>query len=246
MPNLTTKIALSNYIKVKLGVPVVQVEVADIQIDYIIDDVVQEFQRYHYGEGNYLDYAVFNASAGTSAYSMSGLDILDVIDIKFLDGVTGINTLFSPEHILLQETGGGYFSSDFCNTGGSFGLVDYTVAMQYLKTVKDTIGKYYATNWLPGRETLLIIPTPSTEMTGLLTLYRKENMLNLINNSLVKKLAVARTRVQWGRNIGKYNTDLPGGGTTNASDIIQQGLEEEKEVMEDIRGESNPPIFFVG
>jgi hypothetical protein len=257
-----------NFIKTQLGWPVINVEVADRQINLIIDKAIKDFWRYNYGEGSFLDYAVFTTSAGVDTYDLSGYNILDVVQINILDNFDGVNTLFTPTHILLQELGNnpvfqaGTWSDSSVGYAGprpgagpSMGggvpeyglqLTNWTIATQYLELVKDMFGKQYATNWLPWREQLKIIPTPVERATGLLVLYRKENELPLYNCDLVQNLAVARAKIQWGEHIAKYSVTMPGGGTAQGERLIQEGKEEEEVAMLEIKGQSNPIDFFVG
>jgi hypothetical protein len=251
MPILTSKDEFITYIKQELGSPVVNVEVADIQFNNIIDDTIQDFQRYSYSEGSYLDYVVFQATANTSAYSLSGMDIADVINVYMPTGLYGINTLFSAEHILLQERGGGPGSGPMSNQmgfrTGSVGLElsEFDISMQYLEEVKRHFGKEYTAQYLRGRQELRIFPTPLEDVVGLLTVYKNETLLNLINNSLVKKLAVARSKVRLGSHLRKFIVALPGGGSVNGDAILQEGKQDEKEIMEIIRLESYPVDMFI-
>lgn len=256
-----------NFIKTQLGWPVLNIEVADRQIKLIIDKAIKDFWRYNYGEGAYLDYAIFTTSAGVNTYNLSGNDILDVVDVNLLDNFNGINSLFTPTHILLQEAGNNPMFNSGSYGGGtgfagprpgaspsmgggvpSYGLqlTNWTIATQYLELVKDMFGKQYATNWLPWSEELKIIPTPESQVTGLLVLYRKENELQLYNCDLVQNLATARTKILWGEHIAKYNITFPGGSTADGTRLIQEGKEEEEAAMTEIRGQSNPIDFMVG
>lgn len=251
MSTLYTKTDMLNYIKAELGSPVINVEVADSQINIVIDDAIQDFQRYNCGEGTYLDYMVFTCSANTSSYILSGYDISNVSEIYFPNGAYGINQVFSPEHILLQERGGGPGSGPLSNQQGynvgSVGLeiADYDNAMMYLEEVRRHFEKQYIPRWRDGKQELTINPTPTVSMTGLLTVYKRENWEYLINNPLIKKLCVARTKIRWGNHIRKYNLQMPGGGTVNGDAILQEGKEEEDKTMELIRAEGTPIDFFI-
>ena len=255
---ITTLSDLRTYIKQELGNPVVNVEVDDLQINQSVEKAIQVMNKYNYGEGTFLDYAVFTTTAGQAYYELGTdllttafADIQDVIDFNISFGAGGINTLFTPTHILLQEMNG---------AGGQFGtspnwagystpgleLASYQIAMMYIQEIHEMLGKMYTVNWLPGRRVLHITPTPTQALTGVLQVYRRETAENLYNNILVKNLATAYVKQQWGSNLRKHQMTLPGGGSNAGNEIRQEAAEEIKDAIESIRFESNPIDFFVG
>ncbi|HON83922.1 MAG TPA: hypothetical protein PLI22_07330, partial [Caldisericia bacterium] len=94
-----------------LGAPIINVEVKNEHLDYAIEDSVQIMQKYNYGDGSYTEYLIFTTSAGQSTYdvmndptlSASFENVSQIVDFNISFGADGINTLFSPTHILLQE-----------------------------------------------------------------------------------------------------------------------------------------------
>ena len=250
MARIVTLAGMKSYISKNLGSPVIQVEIADTQYDMIIDDTIQLFQKYHTGEGNYLDYIGFTVSAGVSAYSTSGLDLASTIDFNLSTGTDGINTLFSPTHqvlyqdwVVLGNYPGGSGGSNSQYSG--MNLTGYEIAMQTLNDVRDTFSIMYHAQYSDARQEILITPTPATAGTGLLTVYRKESAENLYNDDIVKRLAVAKAMVQWGRNLGKYEMTMPSGGTIKGSEILSEGKELLEKIMEDMRMESEPLGFWI-
>jgi len=259
MARITTLDAMRTYIKQELGNPVVNVEVDNDQIDQAIEKAVQVMNRYNYGEGSFLDYAVFTTTAGQAYYSLgsspdvsgSYSDVQDIIDFGLSFGQEGVNTLFTPTHILLQEmqTNQGLFGTEVNWSGyitPGLELTSYQIAMMYLQEIQETLGKLYTVNWLPGRRVLHITPTPTTSLMGVLYVYRRETAENLYNNILVKNLATAYVKEMWGNHLRKHQMTLPGGGTNAGSEIRQEAKEEIGEAIEAIRLESNPPDFFIG
>lgn len=260
MARITTLTGMRNYIKKMLGNPVINVEVDDDQFDQVIDDTIQIMNRYNYGDGSYLDYAIFTTTADQSEYTLSANygygDVEEMYDFYLSLGTNGstyngINSLFTPTHILLQEVQNhqGMFGTNPYNYGSvqpGLEMTSYQIAMMYLETINELIGKIYTVQWRSQRNVLHITPTPQAAYTGILAFYRRETAANLYNHVLVKKLAVAKAKILWGNHLRKYSIQMPGGGTINGSEIIQEGKEEEREAMESIRFESNPTDFFIG
>lgn len=256
--NITTEDQMVDYIKLNLGAPVINIECTDDQIKQRIHDSIQDFQRYNYEDGSYQDYIVFTASAGVSEYPISAISGSDhrpvdnieaVWDFEVSFGMDGINTLFSPQHILLYDQwvnkgeypgGPGGVTT---NTGMT--LASYQTAMMYLEDIKSMFGKWYRAKLLSGRKKIQIIPTPAENITGILIVYRREYSRYLYNHPLVKKLAVARTKIQWGSHLRKYPAQLPDGISIAGPEILQEGKEEQAEALDAIYGESSKCDFFV-
>ena len=258
MDTITTKSQMRDYIKLTLGAPVVQIELSDLNIDQIMVDSVQDFQRYNYQDGSYLDYIMLTTSAGVSEYSTTGIldaqgntvEFESIYSADFSFGLDGINTLFTPTHMILydQFVNKGFYPGGFGNGVGDnqFILTNYQVAMDYIKEVENMFGKKYRAQYIGGRKIIKIFPTPTDAMLGSIAVYRHEYAWDLYNHPLVKKLCVARALKMWGRNLNKYGGSLPDGISVNGQSIFQEGLEMEKDIMERIIGESGVLGVYIG
>lgn len=247
---ITSLLSFRNYIKLMLGNPVVNVEVDDSQYDQIIEDSVQLFQRYSYGDGTYRDVLTINLSANVSAYQLdSSIDsILDITTPNF----NSISDLFTPQHNLLYNSWingsypGGGGTGQTQGMGGAFNVSNYNVGMIYLKEIESMFVRKYTCEFSPNTYMLRVWPTPLADDIAMLTVWKKENVIPLYNHPLVKKLALGKCRVLWGLNLGKYAMNLPGGGTLNYQIHIDRGTKEEEEALAAIQAETHPPIFMVG
>jgi hypothetical protein len=250
---ITNEAEFISYIKRMLGNPVINVEVADVNMSDCIYDAIQDFQRYNYDEGNVRDVLAITLSAGVSAYSLSGLGVDSVLDIQLTNSIYNINQLFSPTHMLLYnqfQSGqflGGSVNGGAAGLGGSSVLGNYQIQMMYLSEIQEMFQRRYVCDYSEWSQMLKVRPTPNQDDVGILMVFRKESALNLYNHPLVKKLAIAKVKKIWGRSLSKYSSiNLPGGSNLNGNDIRQEGIEEEKEIIEAIRLEGSPPIFMVG
>jgi hypothetical protein len=260
MAEITNLTQMRNYVLRKLGFPVNNVEISTEQLDDAIWDTVQDFRRYNYEDGTFLDYVIFNTNAGQSEYATSaisgtdgvpiatgteeGIEAIYNFEVSF--GMDGINTLFSPTHMLLynQYVNQGGYPGGPGSTGG-FVLADYQIAMMYLDMISEMFGKHYRAKYIPGKRVVQVIPTPDQPLTAVLQIYRHGYASHLYNNPLVKKLAVARAKVRWGGNLNKYGGSMPDGLTINADAILSEGLAEEEKWFERMSEESAPPDFYI-
>lgn len=244
MATITTLSGFKTYIKRMLGAPVLQIELADVQLEQVIEDSIQLFQKYHSGEGNYKDYIAMTITSGTSAYSTSAHNLAGVIDADLTFSNDGINVLFSTQNSLLYRDWviNGNFPG---STGPGMVLTNYEIVMQYLEDINDYFTRNYHAHFSESRQEIRLVPTPNASGVALITVYRKETAANLYNNDLVKRLAVAKTKILWGSTLKKYTANLPSGATFNGQAIFDEGKEELERVMEDIKGESTPIDFFI-
>ncbi len=250
MSQILTLEQYKNYLLQRCGHPVIVIEVdVTTQLEDIAYDAIQYFQNYNYSDGSFLEYALFNTSANIRTYSVSGQNINGVFDMELSIGIDGINTLFSPSNSLLF--------SDFVRKGSILGtdspdyspgltLTSYDVAMLYLKEIKNHFGRGFTVQYNRQRETLTINPTPMENLIGVIYLYRKEDAINLYNHPLVKDFGYARTLIQWGQNLGKYQATMPDGITMNGDQIRIRGEEMLEKAKQQIVDESAPCDFFMG
>lgn len=250
MSNIKTIEQYKDYLLTRCGYPVLVVEVdRDTQLDDIASDTIQYFQDYNYSEGSYLEYFLFGVSAQQNTYNLSGMNIAGAFDIELSIGIDGINTLFAPTHELLYSDfvrKGSILGSDSPDYSPGLTLTSYDVAMLYLKEIKNHFGRGFTVQYNKNREILTINPTPNDSMLGVLYLYRQEQAQYLYNHRLVKELGYARTLIQWGQNLGKYQVTMPDGISMNGIEILNRGVELEKEVKKQIVDESAPVDFMMG
>lgn len=249
---ITNEAEFISYVKRMLGNPVINVEVADVNISDCIYDSIQQFQRYNIGEGSVRDVLAISLSANVSAYDLSGMDIDAVLDIQLTNQIYNINTLFSPTHMLLYnqfQNGamtGAAVNGGVANLGGSGVLGNYMIQMMYLSEIQEMFQRKYVCDFDTGSQRLKIRPTPNQDDVGVLMVFKKESAVNLYNHPLVKQLVLAKVKKIWGRSLGKTTIQLPGGGSISGNEIKQEGMDEEKETLSNITMEGDSPLFFVG
>lgn len=227
--------------------PTINVELSQAQLNQCIEDTVETVQRYLYGEGEYEDYVALSLIPGISAYSLSGTDIEDVVEFNIGYGTAnGINTLFTPANMVLGS------NLQYIFQGGGLALAGYEVAMNYLEMIEDMFTVKFRVDYRERQNLLVVNPTPTTAMVGLLKVYKREAAENLYSHPLVKKIAVAKAKMIWGIALSKLgDMQLPGGGSYKdfANRIWQEGHEDEKEYIKQLKpfdGESEPVGFMIG
>ena len=174
--------------------------------------------------------------------------VVDVVD--FEEGsTTGINTLFTLEQTLAQQT---YFSYALGNYG--FDLVSWYTLKEWLDTREKILATRRDLKFDPRTQYMQMYPQPGREtFYGVLACYLERPIRDVIKEQWVYEYALALCMITIGRVRGKFgNVALLGGGSLNY-DMLKEGLERKAELEEKLFqgaspgfGDADPPMFFVG
>lgn len=233
------------YIRTKLGEPVINVELTNPQIQQCVIDSVQLFHRYLTGEAIYEDLLTIELKAGQKSYPMPD-EVVDAVELH--TNYSGdVNELFTAEHQVLMETG---ILPQLLHqtTGNMVGLelTSYDIATKNLELVKRFFSQDFTVNFHPMRKELTVNPVPKQNLFGAIYVWKRESLEDCVDHPLLKELMVAEAKILWGGVLGKYQLSLPGGGTITGTELKQEGKEEKKEVKEAFYEEQEGLGFFIG
>jgi len=179
--------------------------------------------------------------------------VINVID--FEEGTTtGINTLFTIEQTLAQQT---YFSYAMGNYG--FDLISWYILKDWLEMREKLLSTKRSYTFDPRTQLLRLYPQPrsgsgaSERFYGVVSCYVERPIRDVIPEHWVYQYALALTKITVANVRGKYGTvTLFGGGSINSSDLMTQGLSEKEKLETELYqgtpglGDAAPPMFFVG
>lgn len=166
---------------------------------------------------------------------------------------TGVNTLFTIEQTLAQQT---YFSYSMGNYG--FDLISWYVLKNWLDTREKVLALRRSVMFDERTQYMRMVPQPkqasSSQFYGVVACYVERPLQDIIKEPWVYQYALALSKIVVGNNRGKYQgVALFGGGSINYNDILSQGLEEKKTLEERLYtgatpglGDAEPVDFFVG
>ena len=231
----------------ELGFPVIEINVDDDQVEDRIDQAFQYYQQFHYD--------------GVERYYMKYQITQDDKDNKYVpipDTIIGVNRIFpigstnaSVNMFDLRYQLRLHELYDFTSTS----YVNFVLTQQHIRTLdmlfsgetpirfnRHTNKLFIDQNWISGVtvdewiiiESFIIID-PNT--------YTK-----VYNDLMLKKLATAYIKKQWGSNMKKFGgMQLPGGITMNGQQIYNEAVDEIKDLEDRIRDTwEEPPQFLVG
>ena len=174
--------------------------------------------------------------------------VVDVVD--FEEGsTTGINTLFTLEQTLAQQT---YFSYALGNYG--FDLVSWYTLKEWIDTREKMLAIRRDIKFDPRTQYMQMYPQPSGDrFYGVLAAYLERPIRDVIKEQWVYEYALALCMMTIGRVRGKFgNVALLGGGSLNY-EMLEEGkarkVELEAKLLEGASpgfGDGDPAMFFVG
>jgi len=196
-----------------------------------------------------------SASNNTLSNGVSASYDYDLGDYRKVIGVfgfeqgetTGINTLFTLEQAMAQQT---YFSYMLGNVG--FDLITWEVLKQWLELREKVLAQVPYIDFDNRNQILRIIPPPNagSGYFGVVGAWVEKPIKDLIMERWVEHYALAISKIAIGNIRGKFqNVTLLGGGTINYNDLLSQGLEEKKALEEELMnnyGEVTPARFWIG
>ena len=198
----------------------------------------------------------FEGSATDASYYQNVFDY-DVMEYRkvvevtdFEEGsTTGINTLFTLEQTLAQQT---YFSYAMGNYG--FDLVSWYTLKEWIDTREKVLGLRRDIKFDSRSQYLQMYPEPGSDrFYGVVSCYLERAIRDVVMEQWVYEYALALSMITIGRVRGKFgDVSLLGGGALN-SGLLEEGLEKKAELETRLLegaspgfGDTDPPLFIVG
>lgn len=208
------------------------------------------------------DYLTTSRGVSASQNAFASYDVLadnyrKIVEVNGFEqgSTTGVNTLFTIEQTLAQQT---YFSYAMGNYG--FDLISWYTVKEFLDTREKLLSQKLFFKFNPRTQYMQIIPQPKFDANdnntdryyGIVSCYLEKPVVEMVKEQWVYQYALALTKIAVGRVRGKYTgTSLMGGGSLN-TDVLQEGLTEKAALEEQLltgspgQGDADPPMFFVG
>lgn len=240
----TTRAEFKEYIMRRLGYPVIEINVSEDQVDDRIDEALAFWHDYHF-DGTEREYY---------KYQLTQADI-DNGYITIPENIIGVVRLFP----LAIGSSGGMFSVQYqymlnnmhLLTSGT--LVPYYQTMQHLSLLNEILNglplvrynrhrnrlhldisknKLEVGQWLVAECHMVVDPSTFSDVWG---------------DRWFQRYVSALVEQQWGRNLTKFNgVVMLGGVTFNGEQIFERATQEVKDLEQEMRDSSIPPMDFVG
>ena len=266
MASPNSRADLIEYCKRQLGEPVLQVNIADEQVNNVIDDTFQFFQENCYNgmERAYLTHALtadditrFNTTVQTTEGTTNWNEATNYIPIP--DHVVGISKVFGLVSNSIRSNLFGVEYQLYLNDLYAFGSLDilnYFMTKQYLETLDMVLnnGSFQQFRYTQRRDRLYLDVDADFLAEGKYLLIEAHRLIDpndateMYNDMFVKKYATALMKKQWGMNLIKYNNvQLPGGVTLNGRELYTDALAEIEKIESEVLSKyAIPPMDMIG
>ena len=248
---ITSRAALIDYCKRKLGEPVIEVNVDEDQVEDRIDDALQYYKDWHMDATvrTYLKHLVTEQNVIDGYIPISS----DIIYISSLFPISSYNI-----------TGRGMFSvkyqialNDMHNmTQFTGNLAYYKQMKQYMSLLDMELTGTPQVSFSRRQNRLYIwgdfvdqdIKAGDYVVAEVYQALNPESHTSIYDDKFIKAYATALIKQQWGANLIKFEgMQMPGGVTLNGRQIYDDANAEIDKLKEDMHLEAElPPDFFVG
>jgi hypothetical protein len=276
MAQPSTRQGLIDYCLRKLGAPVLEINVAQEQIEDLVDDAIQLFQERHF-DGVYQTYLKYQVTQEDidrgRAKGLSGVGVSTVSassPIGTFNFYENSNYIPIPPHIIginkiMQFEGSNSISSGmfsikyqlFLNDiyyWGSTELLTYSMVKTYLEDINWLLTTQKQIRFNKRQDRLYLDIDWSSLRVGEYIIIDCYRMLNpsdyerVWNDSFLKPYLTALIKRQWGQNLIKFQgVKLPGGVELNGRQIYDDGQKELEAIIDKMSSTYElPPLDMIG
>lgn len=235
--------SINDYVLAQLGHPVVTVELTPFQLKTCIDEALSKLDYHAPQWAN--QYAVFDASSGESVYELPQFLINNISYVVYKKDILGLN--YTPGSLAYDMTLAFFNNNRFFQGGG---IGDFLLTQQYLEITRRVLSNEGSWNII-NNKFIQLNPTPTETPTAVVVEYRAidSNTIHHAYRNWVQRYATASAKGILGRIRGKYKS-LPGPGGGSQLDggvLVQESMEEKKQLMEELMLEiQEGPMFSAG
>lgn len=224
----------------KLGAPVLQIEVDDMQIEDCIDQALSYYWDYHWdgAEKIYLKHQIADEDIANKYITLSDL-ITGVVRILDLGMFNSPSQLFNVKYQIAM--------SDLFNLS-SGSIIPYYIARQHLELMQELLGSYPEIQFNRHTNKLYLYTDWNTILKDSYIVVECYRVLDpnvytdIWKDRWLIEYGTALMREQWGHNLSKFNLTLPGNVTFNGASLLQEAQQKIQELRDELV--LSPPVMM--
>lgn len=234
-----TKQKLYKYVKVKLGSPVINVEITDDQLDIIVGDVIQRYSAFAISGENP---SILRIPTVQGAFTYQLDSRVQSVSSVYLQSY-GMFSYALPGGLIVTPS---EFYASAVIPGGRMDIL--TVGSVISRII--SFNKYFTTmpdfDYNSNSKILSFFEDISIKTSHFMIEtaleYEPQQVDMIYNHPWIKDMCIAKAKMQWGTNIGKMNSTLVGGATLNYERIINEGQAEYDKLQEELFSKWTKPL----
>ena len=236
-----------DYVRSRLGAPIVPVELTDEQLQNLLAEVVTEYNRWR----NYREellYETLYPSPGGLGYtipSVIGDPTVNIVDIIVKPampfGYYAADTDMA-SNLFMQ-----YLFQKFGRPGQVGFLTDYWMALSTEKDMNLILGT--EVRWEIIGNNLIITPTPHQSLQIGIRYRASLTVTEILSDNLIRRALVGLSKMLLGNIRGTFGGSIPGGTENiqlNSAELIRQGEAERDKAYEDMIKQAEPQQILIG
>lgn len=231
----------------QLGYPVVQINVDDEQVNDAIELAFEFWNEFHFDgtERTYVKYQITQTDKDNGYIQLSD-QIIGAVRIFAIGGTNQAMSFFDLRYQLRLNDLWDLSSTSYVN---------YALTMQHLRTLDMLFSGETPIRFNKVNNRLYIdhdwkndVDVGEWVVVEAMIITNPDTFTRVWNDRMLKKLATAYVKKQWGVNMSKYDKmQLPGGITMRGVDIYNEAMSEIASAETEIRNTyEQPPAFLVG
>jgi hypothetical protein len=247
MAQPTTRNEFKEYILRKLGAPVIEINVADEQVDDRIEEAVSFWREYHYN-GSQLIYLKHEITADdiSNGYVTLPTDILGISGIFNINASTSVGSgMFNVNY---------QFVLNNVEDMNAYGMSNYYMTMQHIGMMQEVLVGMQHIRYNRHVNRLYIDTSKENIIEGNYVLIEAYDIIDpsmhieVWSDRWLQNYAAQLVKEQWGSNLTKFTgMQLIGGVAFNGEAILSEAREERKAMEEEVVQNLQPLTFnFIG
>lgn len=240
----TTRTEFAATILQELGDPVIEINVADIQVENAIDKAIQFWNEYHHSGAREVYIAYEVQPLDITSRSITLADDISSVQRVFKGGSgTSAEAMFNVEYQLRLNDMWDTVKTD---------ITQYYITKEYLATMDDILNNQIRFRFNEHTHTLSIddssvLVRNAYIMAQATQKVNPEDTPSAWSDWVLRRLATGYLKKQWGMNLMKFGgIQLPGGVTLNGSEILGEANNEIQEIEQEfIMKYQQPDVFFL-
>lgn len=231
----------------QLGYPVIQINVDDEQVNDAIELAFEYWNEFHFDgtERTYVKHQVTTQDKANGYIQLSD-QIIGAVRIFPIGGTNQSMSFFDLRYQLRLNDLWDLSSTSYVN---------YSLTMQHLRTLDMLFSGETPVRFNKVNNRLYIdhdwandVEAGEWIVVEAMIITNPDTFASVWNNRMLKKLATAYVKKQWGANMSKFDKmQLPGGVTMRGVDIYNEAVTDIASAEQEIRNTyEQPPAFLVG